>query len=102
MQLVRSIALVLALVMVTAACQTASGRSAGRTVDDASITAAVKSKLVADRTANLTRVDVDTTNGVVNLSGSVDTAEQRARAEKLAREAKGVNQVVNKLQVSRQ
>jgi hyperosmotically inducible protein len=78
-----------------------TGKSAGRTVDDATITAAVKSKLVADKATNLTRVDVDTNNGTVYLNGTVDNAEQKTRAEQLARQANGVRAVVNNLQVQK-
>jgi osmotically-inducible protein OsmY len=76
-----------------------TGRSAGRNIDDASITAAVKSTLVADKAANLTRVDVDTTNGVVALNGIVSSAEQKERAAQLARRVDGVRNVINNLQV---
>ena len=68
-------------------------------MDDASITASVKSKLVADRATNLTRVDVDTNRGTVYLNGTVDTPQQKAKAEQLAWQAKGVKSVVNNLQV---
>jgi hyperosmotically inducible protein len=61
----------------------------------------VKSKLVADKAANLTRVDVDTNNGTVYLNGTVDTAEQKAKAEQLAWQAGGVKSVVNNLQVQK-
>ena len=94
-------ALMLMLVSVLAACQTTSGRSTGEVVDDAKITASVKSKLVADKATNLTRVDVDTTNGTVYLNGTVDTPEQKTRAEQLAWQAGGVKNVVNNLQVQR-
>jgi osmotically-inducible protein OsmY len=80
-------------------CQTLTGRSAGRNIDDASITAAVKSTLVADKAANLTRIDVDTTNGVVSLSGIVSSAEHRDRAAQLAGRVDGVRNVINNLQV---
>jgi len=95
----------LAALMLTAAllvgCQGVTGRTAGQTVDDATVTAAVKSKLVADRAANLTRVDVDTTNGTVYLNGVVETPEQKTRAEALARQVQGVSKVVNNLQVQK-
>lgn len=61
----------------------------------------MKSKLVADRMSNLTRVDVDTNSGTVYLVGTVDSDDQRTRAEQLAREAKGVKNVVNNLQVQK-
>ena len=100
MPLARALAVLLALMVLTTACQTATNRTVGQTVDDTKITAAVKAKLVADRPANLTRVDVDTTNGVVYLKGSVDSPEDRMRAEQLTREARGVTGVVNQLQVA--
>jgi phage terminase large subunit GpA-like protein len=87
--------------VVLAGCQTTTGRTAGAVVDDSSTTAAVKSKLVADRPANLTAVGVDTVNGVVYLTGVVDTPEQRIRAEQLAWQSAGARQVVNNIQVQR-
>ena len=93
--------MLLVLVMATAACESMAGKSAGTNVDDATITASVKSKLVADRAANLTRVDVDTNGATVYLNGTVDSPEQKARAEQLARQAQGVKSVVNNLQVQK-
>ena len=98
---ITSIAVLLMIVVVAAGCQSLTGKSAGRTVDDASVTASVKSKLVADKAANLTRVDVDTNNGTVYLNGTVESAEQKARAEQLAWQATGVKNVVNNLQVQK-
>jgi hyperosmotically inducible protein len=97
----RTLSVLVLLAALTAGCQSMTGRSAGRTIDDAAITSSVKAKLVADRAANLTRVDVDTNNGVVSLNGVVETPEQRARAEQLAMEASGVKRVVNNLQVQK-
>ena len=96
-----TIAITLVIVALGAGCQSATGKSAGRVVDDATITAAVKSKLVADKASNLTRVDVDTNNATVYLNGTVDSAEQKAKAEQLAWQASGVKNVVNNLQVQR-
>ena len=96
---VRSVAMALMLVMAVAACQSMTGKSAGTNIDDAGITASVKSKLVAEKASNLTRVDVDTNNGTVYLNGTVESAEQKAKAEQLAGQASGVKTVVNNLQV---
>jgi hyperosmotically inducible protein len=98
---IRSMAMIVVLVLATAACQTMTGKSAGTNVDDATITASVKSKLVAEKAANLTRVDVDTNNGTVYLNGTVESAEQKSRAEQLAWQASGVKSVVNNLQLSK-
>ena len=84
-----------------ASCQATTGRTAGRNVDDAALTASVKASLVSDKASNLTRIDVDTTNGVVALNGVVESPEQRSRAEQLASRVDGVKKVINNLQVQR-
>lgn len=99
--LVRTFVVLLMILMVTAGCQTLTGKTAGENVDDSTITAAVKSKLVADKAANLTRVDVDTNRGTVYLNGTVETPEMKAQAERIAWQAKGVKAVVNNLQVQK-
>jgi osmotically-inducible protein OsmY len=84
-----------------AGCQSTTGESAGRNIDDATITTEVKAKLTAESAANLTRVNVNTTNGQVSLVGNVPTPADRARAEQLARSVKGVQKVANNLQVDK-
>jgi osmotically-inducible protein OsmY len=96
----KSLAVVL-LVVALAGCQAMTGKTAGQNVDDANLTASVKANLVADKAANLTRIDVDTNNGVVYLNGTVESPQQKARAEQLASQVKGVKKVVNNLQVAR-
>jgi len=91
----------LLVVLTLVGCSSTSGKTAGESIDDATITASVKGKLVADKPSNLTRVDVDTNNATVYLNGVVESAEQKARAEQLARQAKGVKSVVNNLQVKK-
>lgn len=100
-RMVKTLAVMLALVSVLSGCRAMTGKTAGETVDDATITASVKSKLVADKASNLTRVDVDTNNGTVYLNGTVESPEQKTKAEQLAWQAKGVKAVVNNLQVQR-
>ena len=97
----KTVAVLLVLLSFVAGCRSMTGKSAGQTVDDASVTASVKAKLVGDKASNLTRVDVDTNNGTVYLNGTVDTPEQKTRAEQLAWQAKGVKSVVNNLQISK-
>jgi hyperosmotically inducible protein len=91
-------ALLLAVLLIFG-CQATTGKTAGRNIDDATITASVKSNLVADKVSNLTRVDVDTSNGVVSLNGVVESTEQKNRAQQLASRVDGVRNVVNNLQV---
>lgn len=81
-------------------CQAMTGQTMGENIDDSSLTASVKTSLVGDKAANLTRIEVDTTNGIVSLTGVVDSAQQKARAEQLTRGVNGVKGVKNNLQVS--
>jgi hyperosmotically inducible protein len=89
----------LALAAAVAAPGCMSTRPASVQVDDASITAKVKSALAADATTNPLRVDVDTQEGVVRLSGTVEDPANRRRAEEVARNVEGVRRVVNDIQV---
>ena len=73
--------------------------SAGQMADDGTITAKVKAKLAASAEINPFNVDVATSQGVVSLMGRVKTAEQKAEAERIARETEGVRGVRNLLQV---
>lgn len=86
--------------LVMAGCQTMTGRTAGQYVDDGKITTEVKTRLAADTLSNLTRVGVTTTNGVVYLTGSVDSPERSTRAAELASQVSGVQRVVNEIQVA--
>jgi hyperosmotically inducible protein len=92
---------VFALVFAMGGCQAMTGKTAGRNVDDATITGSVKTKLAEDKVSSLTRVDVDTNNGVVSLNGVVESPDQKARAQDIASEVKGVHRVVNNLQVQK-
>ncbi len=67
---------------------------------DARIESEVKARLVAERSANLTRVGVVSRDGVVQLSGAVASAEDRALAENLTASVGGVRRVLNGLDVS--
>ena len=72
---------------------------AGRAVADAGITSAVKAKFLADATVKGLRIDVDTSNGVVTLNGTVASRAEADRAMMLARNTEGVKSVVNRLKV---
>ena len=66
---------------------------------DAGITTAVKSKLAADDSVKAYKVDVDTKNKVVTLSGEVETSAQREHAVTIARNTKGVVDVIDRLEI---
>lgn len=73
-----------------------------RGVADATITAKVNAALVADDQLKALSIDVDTTNGRVQLSGTAPSAEARERATTLARAVDGVIEVDNRLTIEGQ
>jgi hypothetical protein len=75
------------------------GRDVRKNWSDASITAAVKTKLAGTSPSTLVKVDVDTTNGIVQLNGTVDNERTKQRATEMARQVEGVRRVVNNLKV---
>jgi osmotically-inducible protein OsmY len=93
------IAVAVAAAVLLAACSTT--KSPGRQVDDATIKAAVKAKLTADRFSNIVNVEVNVTNGVVTLAGQVSNEQVRLDAEKETLTVEGVVRVNNEIQVKR-
>jgi hyperosmotically inducible periplasmic protein len=75
--------------------QKSSERTAGRMVDDRKIASSVRSELRNDPLYKFHDVDVKTFDGVVQLSGFVNSDEQKRRAEEIAREVPGVVEVQN-------
>ncbi len=78
----------------------AADRTIGERIDDATITASVKTKLTTEHAKNLVNINVDTSNGVVHLQGVVPTEQDRSLAGQLAQSTDGVKQVVNDLKVA--
>ncbi|MBP7622543.1 MAG: BON domain-containing protein [Xanthomonadales bacterium] len=75
-------------------------RSLGETIDDASITAAVKTELLADKRTEGFDINVDTRNGNVTLRGGADTLADKLAATELARKVKGVRSVDNDIVIA--
>ena len=73
----------------------------GDATKDAALTAAVKTKFLADTKVSGLKIDVDTSKGVVTLTGTVPTADERTHAVAIAKETDGVKSVVNKLKVGK-
>ena len=78
----------------------AAGESIAGATSNARITATIKTKLIGEPGLSSFNINVDTTDGLVTLSGKVDSHEQVARAVKLALETDGVHKVVSTLQVN--
>ena len=71
----------------------------GDTANDATITASIKTKFLADDDVSGLKIDVDTTDGVVTLTGNVKTAAEKAEAIRIARETDGVKSVEDRLKI---
>jgi hyperosmotically inducible protein len=72
-----------------------------RSASDATVTTTVKNRLAAEPTTSAAKINVDTSNGVVTLSGAVPTTAEKSEAERIARNTQGVTQVVNNITVER-
>jgi hypothetical protein len=77
----------------------AGAEKAGETLEEASLTAKVKSKIALDDTLDGSRIKVASDDRRVTLTGTVITEEQHRRALDLARETAGVSTVVDHLSV---
>ena len=76
-----------------------SGRSYGEAIEDATITATVKSKLVWSNYTDGFATEVDTKRGHVTLTGSADSAAAKELAGRLAMNTRGVVAVDNRLAI---
>jgi BON domain len=94
-----SMLILLAIVAGGAPAVSAQQRSVGQVIDDAALTTEIKAKLTADTLSNLTKIGVTSRDGVVTLTGEVDSMERKARAVQIAASVRGVRSVVDNVQV---
>jgi len=95
----RLLLLVLSSTLLFFGCRT--NESPAGQVDDLQITAQVKSKLASDiGISSVTNISVNATNGVVTLSGQVDSSDVKTKAETVAKNVPKVVRVVDSLQVA--
>jgi hyperosmotically inducible protein len=73
---------------------------AKKALDDAQLTAAIKTKLIAEPGLPALKINVDTRDGLVTLSGTVDSSNQITRAVNIALQTEGVRKVASLLQVT--
>lgn len=84
----------------TACAPTKTSRGTGEVIDDASLTARVKTEIAKTQgVGEAATINVDTYRGEVSLAGFVDNQEQANKAVEAARKVPGVNSVKNNLQV---
>lgn len=97
---IKVLALMTMFLTLAAGCRSMTGQSLGTIIDDQNTHGSIKTKLAADRIKNLTWVGVDVQNGIVTLTGNVDSDIQKQRAENIARNTPGVRGVINALLVT--
>lgn len=98
MQRLAGVLFALILITVYAGCAgTEKSRSTGAYLDDKTISTKVKTELAKDPVASATQVQVETYQGVVQLSGFVASDEIKSRSEEIARNTEGVKSVKNNL-----
>ena len=86
----------------TSAAAADAANSVGAEIDDGVITTKVKSALLADDTVKGLDINVDTAQGMVRLSGAVDSQAQVDMATQIAKGVEGVKDVQNELTVNQQ
>ena len=89
------------IVLVTASgCAVTRGQeTVGAYVDDASITTSLKARYVENKDVDASSIKVETLNGTVMLSGFAKDATEKATAEQIAMNVKGVKGVKNGISV---
>ena len=76
-----------------------SGEKSGAYVDDSWITSKVKSEMVANKTVHAHNINVNTTRGVVTLTGTAATWDESNKAAEIANSVKGVKSVENDIHI---
>ena len=71
-----------------------------RNFADSAITTQVKSKLAVGPETDSLKINVETNNGMVTLTGTVPTQAEKAQAEQIARNTEGVTRVINNITVA--
>ena len=84
-----------AMVAMAACSATRTTRSTGETVDDATVTAKVKTALARDPSTSAYKIDVESYRGEVQLNGFVETADMKSAATRVAKSVDGVKKVSN-------
>jgi osmotically-inducible protein OsmY len=95
----RMLLLIAVSALVTACAGGETKSSTGEYIDDSVITAKVKTALLNSPEVSGLSIDVETFRGQVQLSGFVDSSEEREAAADLAKAVPGVRSVKNDIQV---
>jgi osmotically-inducible protein OsmY len=98
--MMRNVLITAALTLALGACSVMRGQESMKDyTSDAAITTSVKSKYATDSGVAATSISVETMEGIVQLSGFAKSAEEKSRAEAIAKDVKGVKSVRNNIVV---
>ena len=86
--------------MTIAKTPTQPGETFSEQIDDASITAQVKSSLLSHRSTSALKTKVHTTDGVVTVSGMAKNAAEKSLVTKLVTDINGVTSVINNMTIA--
>jgi len=84
----------------TASAPSASSESLGQHISDGTVTTKVKAALMTAKDVKSTHIHVKTRRGIVWLTGSVPTSDEKTRAQEVAAGVTGVHEVKNRLKIS--
>lgn len=88
---------IIAAFLILTGMTSANAQPAEMSLDDDEISFAVETELLVDQAVQSHLIDVETTDGVVTLKGTVNNILAKDRAERLAERVKGVRSVINSL-----
>jgi len=95
-------ALLAAATLAMTGCAVTRGQeTVGAYIDDTTITTQIKARMVDDKTVDAAAISVETLKGTVQLSGFAKSAEEKERAEAIARRVNGVKSVQNSIAIRR-
>jgi hyperosmotically inducible periplasmic protein len=89
----------LALLAFSGCAVTRDQETVGAYVDDTAITSSIKARFVNNKQVDASSISVETLNGTVQLSGFAKNETEKATAESIARNVKGVKAVKNQITV---
>ncbi|CAH2802479.1 MAG: hypothetical protein CPDRYMAC_5471 [uncultured Paraburkholderia sp.] len=84
----------------SASAPSSASETIGEHVDDSTITTKAKADLLAAKNVKSTHIHVKTRKGMVWLTGSVPSSDDKAAAEEVVKAVKGVTSVKNHLKVA--
>jgi hyperosmotically inducible protein len=83
----------------SASAPSASSESVGQHISDGTVTTKVKAALMTAKDVKSTHIHVKTRRGIVWLTGTVPTSDEKTRAQEVTAGVTGVHEVKNRLKV---